>query len=314
MNYSDISLKVLAAKECGLLKSNAQFWSSYSTLEKFTSEIANLETVDRISERLKFEFDSNNDESGIVCAFDDDFPVINRNVKNNSDKPFLLFYKGDLSLLSDLNLNVAVIGLTSPDSEIIRRESEIVMKLVENDLVIVSGLAAGCDAVGHKVCLESNGKTIAILPTQLNKVYPLENKELAEEIVEKGGLLLTEYYKEPTSKHEAVGRFIERDRLQALFSKAIVLIASYRKGEGDSGSRHAMEAAKKFGINRFVMYNDESDAENSQFALNRDFLSQEQDERLQILKPSSIDFMRNLVNPNLIPGDDNNTFQELTLF
>jgi DNA processing protein len=52
-----------------------------------------------------------------------------------------------------------------------------------------------------------------------------------------------------------------------MFSKAIILIASYRKNEGDSGSRHAMEAAKNYKIERYVVFNKEIDYDNKQFGL-----------------------------------------------
>ncbi len=84
----------------------------------------------------------------------------------------------------------------------------------------------------HKICLESGGKTIAIQPSQLIKIHPAQNRSLAEEIVNKGGPLISEYYKDAVSKRESTDRFVERDRLQAMFSKAVILIASYRKGKG----------------------------------------------------------------------------------
>ena len=60
--------------------------------------------------------------------------------------------------------------------------------------------------------------------------------------------------------------------MQALFSKAVVLIASYRKGEGDSGSRHAFEKAKEYGKKRLVMYR-EKNADDLQFGLNKYYVT-----------------------------------------
>ena len=61
-------------------------------------------------------------ESGYFCIFDQDFPLINPTVKAKGDRPYLLFYKGDISLLHHLNNNVAVIGHTSPSENIQKRE------------------------------------------------------------------------------------------------------------------------------------------------------------------------------------------------
>lgn len=318
MKYSDIALRVLAAKECGIVTTNAQFWGNFADREKFNKEVLNDDRVIKKSEKISSNLDSTDIEGGIICAYDDDFPFINRKVKNNGDKPYLLFYRGDLSLLNDLNKNIAVIGLTDPDEEIIERETDIVRKLVKNDLVIVSGLAIGCDTIAHKTSLETNGKTIAILPTRIlpfrsGKVYPAENRDFAEEVVKKGGLLISEYYKDAASKYEAINRFIKRDRLQAMFSKAIILIASYRKGEGDSGSRHAMEAARKYEIERYAMYNSKMDENNKRFGLNKDFVNSKGADQVKIWIPSSIDQIKSLVNPDLSSDADPCISEQMTL-
>lgn len=312
MRYSDIALKVLAAKECGIIKTNAQFWREFSDRERFEEEILKYDNIEKMAEKIYSELVSFDYEGGFVCIYDDEFPLINRKVKNNSEKPYLLFYKGDLSLLEDLNKNVAVIGLLDPDKEIIKRESEIVRQLVEKKLVIVSGLAAGCDTIAHKTCLDNSGKTVAILPTQINKVYPAENRIFAEEIVNNGGLLLSEYYKEPTNRHEAISRFIERDRLQAMFAKAIILIASYRKGEGDSGSRHAMESARKYGIERYVMYNYKIDENNERFGLNKDLAYSKCVDKVKVLQTDSIGHIKSIKNLDLVRDPDLLDHNQLT--
>ncbi|HHQ4156145.1 DNA-processing protein DprA [Clostridium perfringens] len=313
MKYSDITLKVLAAKECGIIKSNAQFWNDFNEIEKFETAISKDSNFDNTIIKLRNELiSSDNYEEGIISVYDESFPVINKKVKNKGDKPYLLFYKGNLELLDDLNNNIAVIGLIDPDKNIAKRESDVVEKLIDNDLVIVSGLAAGCDSIAHKLCLEMGGKTIAVLPSQLNKIYPAENKKLAEDIVQKGGLLISEYYKEPKTKFEAVNRFIQRDRLQAMFSKAIILVASYRKGEGDSGSRHAMDAARKYEIDRYVIYNNKTDENNSMFALNKDLLLDKKINSVKVLKSSSINEIKSLKNNNLI-SDNSYKSEQLKL-
>lgn len=313
MKYSEKSLRILAAKECGLIKTNAQFWRSYEDIERFNAEILDDDRIANASEILSKELEASDSMGGLICACDDGFPLINRNVRNKGEKPYLLFYRGDLSLLSDLNKNIAVIGLTDPDKEIAKRETEIVKNLVENNLTIVSGLAKGCDTIAHRTCLDTNGKTIAILPTQLGKIYPSENGQLADEIVEMGGLLISEYYKDAVSKYEAINRFIERDRLQAMFSKAIILIASYRKCEGDSGSRHAMGAASKYGIERYAMYNNNMDGDNKRFGLNKDLVSAVGQNQVKILMSSSIDEIKLLVNQNLSSEVHSYVSEQLTL-
>ena len=185
---------------------------------------------------------------GVISFVDNGFPKVRGRVKG-ADFPVVLFYKGDINLLTSQYKTIAVIGLLEPTEQIQKVEERVVEMLVNKGAVIVSGLANGCDSIAHIQTLESNGKTIAILPSTLDYILPMRNEILADEIVRNGGLLITEYYKQFSSKKELSGRYIERDRLQALFSDCVVLSASYSKEDkGDSGSIHAMEAAKKYGI------------------------------------------------------------------
>ena len=297
MRYSDIALKVFAAKHCGIIKTNAQFWTQFSEQEKIENIGLDLNSTSDIVSAYAQQFKNSDADAGFICAFDKDFPIINSNVKN-SDKPYLLFYKGDITLLKNLNRNIAVIGLIDPTPEIERREIEVLKQLSNEEIVIVSGLAKGCDAIAHRFCVETGNRTIAILPTQISKISPAVNRGLATDIVNSGGLLLSEYYKETTARNEAIGRYIERDRLQAMFSKAIILIASYRKNEGDSGSRHAMEAAKNYQIERYAIFNKDTDYSDKQFGLNRDFIELKYTD-VKILQKSSIDNIKSLINPYL---------------
>jgi DNA processing protein len=241
---------------------------------------------------------------GLVSQADEDYPFLidsnngakieistvkNGEKPNRKGVPEFLFYRGDITLLNRENFikNIAVIGLINPTDDIILREQRIVTILVNQGANIVSGLANGCDSIAHRTCLDNGGKTIAVLPSQINKVVPAENSALAEEIVAKGGLLVSEYFTPPDlrNKYEVLNRFIERDRLQAYFSNSILLIASYRHSKPgevksypkdgkkrDSGARHAMEIAGKFGRKRFVMLNEKNDSGNEMFDLNRDIL------------------------------------------
>lgn len=77
---------------------------------------------------------------------------------------------------------------------------------------------------------------------------------------------------EPATRYDRIRRFIERDRLQAMFAGKILLIASHLPGQGNSGSRHAMEKAKEYGTERFVLYNPMTEDADPLFALNRNYL------------------------------------------
>lgn len=213
---------------------------------------------------------------GVVAIGDDNFPAHRGNVKN-SEKPTFLFYRGNLSLLEATNNNVAVIGLLNPDNDIEKIERDVVARLVDNGATIVSGLAFGCDTIAHRQALDSKGYTVAILPSPLNNIMPARNKVLANEIVENGGLLITEYLTDAKSKRELGGRYQERDRLQALFSNAIILSASYAKNDqgNDSGSRLAMEYALTYSIPRAVIYNHAINSNNPKCDLSRQLIEED---------------------------------------
>jgi DNA processing protein len=213
---------------------------------------------------------------GVVAIGDKDFPSCRGQVKN-SEKPIVIFYKGDLNLLNVTNKNIAVIGLLNPDNNTEIFEKEVVAELVKNGATIISGLALGCDSIAHIQALRSHGKTVAILPSPLNNIIPATNKELANEIIENKGLLITEYYENIKSKMELNSRYQERDRLQALFSDCIILSASYAKNDqgNDSGSRLAMEYAVNYSIPRAVIYNQDSDINNPTYDLNRQLINED---------------------------------------
>ena len=215
---------------------------------------------------------------GLVAIGDINFPQFRGNVKN-SEQPIFLFYRGDLSLLQATNKNIAVIGLLNPDPDTELFEKEVVAELVKNGATIISGLASGYDTIAHRQALNSNGKTVAILPSPLNNILPATNKELANEILTKNGLLVTEYYEDANSKMELGGRYQERDRLQALFSDSIILSASYAKNDqgNDSGSRLAMEYALNYSIPRAVIYDQEKNLNNPKYDLNRQLIKEQKD-------------------------------------
>jgi DNA processing protein len=305
----NITVKLLAAIKLGIIPTNANFYQNFyssGSSKKCIEQIynnQNPEEIERMVDNIEKELGDSYIE--FVSVFDENFPTINGDVKNNSEKPFIFSYRGDISLLRDLNKNVAIIGLIDPTEEIEKRERSFVEKLVEHKMNIVSGLAKGCDTIAHRTCIDNGGKTIAILPSPINTIIPAENRELAEEIVNSGGLLISEYFEPPKNKFDATKRYTDRDRLQAMFAKAIILTASYRyiKEEkkltsdgkefkkADSGSRHAMEAAKRYHINRYMLFNKTEDSGNPRFGLNEDYLKED----VKILTKSNIN---NIISEN----------------
>ena len=95
MNYSEISLEILALVDCQYIKTTAQFWRDFGEINLIEQAVSENQTVKDKIEFFRNQFDSDDRDSyGIICAFDDDFPCINTKAKE-SEKPYLLFYRGD---------------------------------------------------------------------------------------------------------------------------------------------------------------------------------------------------------------------------
>lgn len=316
MKYTENSLNILTAKSYkgignAWIVKNLKGNESVDTIVTLLNKTIKGEQTDvEEFERLKRDFENKlvakfeNCCDGFVALGDKNFPQ-HRGIVKESEKPIFLFYKGDIDLLSIDNKNISVIGLLNPEGDIEERERKIVAQFVRNGATIVSGLAFGCDTISHQQALDSNGKTVAILPSPLNNILPARNKGLAFQIVEEGGLLVTEYGNDFKSQMELSSRYKERDRLQALFCDTIVLAASYAQNSAerwkmfgqklDSGARLAMGFAKDYNIPRAVMYDQNIDESNPMFDLNRDLIKEQKD-ILILTKENYIETVEKIMN------------------
>jgi DNA processing protein len=316
MKYTENSINILTAESYkgignAWIVKNLKGNESVETIVAFLNKKIKEEKIDvKKFEKLKRDFENKlvaeieNCCDGFVALGDKKFPQ-HRGIVKESDKPIILFYKGDINLLSIENKNISVIGLLNPEGDIEERERKIVAQFVKNGATIVSGLAFGCDSISHQQALYSNGKTVAILPSPLNNILPARNKGLAFQIVEEGGLLVTEYWNDFKNQMELSGRYKKRDRLQALFSDTIVLAASYAQNSAkrwemfgqklDSGARLAMGFARNYNIPRAVMYDQLIDKDNPMFDLNRDLIKEQEDITI-LTKENYIEAVEKIMN------------------
>ena len=152
----------------------------------------------------------------ILSFLDNSYPD---NLLNTYDYPFVLFYKGDISLLSQDSISIVGTRLPSPYG--IDIVNTFVPQLVDNNIVTVSGLAIGIDTEVHRITLEYKGKTIAVLGSGLNRVYPKQNTYLYSEIIEQGGLVISEYHPNlQASKYT----FPKRNRIIAAISPVLLVV------------------------------------------------------------------------------------------
>lgn len=206
---------------------------------------------------------SKKENIGIITYYDDAYPSILRNTVNASgtmSPPCILYYKGDIN--TSMLPGIAIIGTREPTPEGIIGGEFLSSEFAKRGFNIVSGLAVGCDTVAHKGALRVGGKTTAFLAHGLDMVYPSENKQLAREILDSGGLLMSEYY-----IGEKMNRYnlVARDRLQAGLSLATIVIQTGEEG----GTMHAANATLKAKKPLYAMwFKDEFTRQNEKVAGN----------------------------------------------
>jgi len=192
------------------------------------------------------------DGARIISGVDPDYP---RLLLETSDDPFVLFVKGKLAPHPEKS--VAVIGTREPTAH-----GELIAKRIAGFFAghgwsIVSGLAIGCDAIAHKTALEQNAHTVAVLAHGLHTIAPTRHKALAQEILDAGGALITEYrYGQGIQKQQ----YVKRDRIQAGLAQGVVMVQSDLVG----GSLYASRASIEYGRWLAVPVATDRDQENGE--------------------------------------------------
>ena len=155
------------------------------------------------------------------------------------DCPERIYAMGNLDLLKRENM-VAIIGSRKATRTGNSKAYDLGISYAKKGYVVVSGLALGCDASAHRGCMAADGGTIAIVATGLNLVHPRENIPLQEEILRKGGLILSE---QPLGVKANPTRLVSRNRLQAALSEEVIVAECPKH----SGTMHTVRFAQKYG-------------------------------------------------------------------
>ena len=124
------------------------------------------------------------DQTRLVTILDDEYPVNLRRIYN---RPPFLFVRGTLTAADERS--VAVVGTRRASTEGRRQARELASELAQRGVTVVSGLAAGIDTEAHTGALEAGGRTLAVMGTGIDRVYPVENGDLAARIPEQGALV-----------------------------------------------------------------------------------------------------------------------------
>lgn len=148
-----------------------------------------------------------NIHSKVITILDDDYPD---SLKTCTKPPFAIFYHGDIKLLDCKMKAVSVVGARVHSFYGERATREIVTDLAK-EVTIVSGMAKGIDSIAHWAAINAGGKTIAVLGSGINYIYPTDNKDLYQEI-KKNHLVVSEY---PDKTPPTMKSFPARNRIIA---------------------------------------------------------------------------------------------------
>lgn len=168
----------------------------------------------------------------IITIWDDEYPPL---LKKIYDPPLILYYAGNFNETD--NTSIAVVGTRQPTSYGKQQAENITGELSKLSITIVSGMARGIDSISHRIALRNGGRTIAVIGSGLNVVYPPENKKLFDEIVERG-LIISEY--ELDTKPDAVN-FPKRNRIISGLSLGTIIIETGITGGAMQTARFALD-------------------------------------------------------------------------
>ena len=183
--------------------------------------LANLRTAR--DERYFFRLFDTLERSGCraIPRISDDYPSLLNEIY---DPPVTLYVRGDCSLSPERSF--AIVGSRHCTRDGQRAAREIAAQLAVEDVVVVSGMARGIDTCAHEGSLSADGKTIAVLGCGPDVVYPPENEQLVDQILDRGGAIISEYI--PGTK-PAPGNFPARNRIISGMTQGTLLVEGAKK-------------------------------------------------------------------------------------
>lgn len=172
-----------------------------------------------------------------ILDIDKEYP---EKLKRISNHPKRLFAVGDVELLH--KSSIAIVGSRDASEYGKKYAASFASSMARSNITVVSGLAIGIDSVAHENSMLEEGKTIAVLGSGFNHIYPKENNRLFKEIIENGGLIISEY---PPNTIPNLKNFPFRNRIISGLSMAVLVVeAKFRSGSGIT-ARYAFNQGKE---------------------------------------------------------------------
>lgn len=138
---------------------------------------------------------------------------------------------------------VAIVGTRKPTDYGANIARKLAYECAKRGAVVVSGLAYGIDSIAHRGALEADGVTIGVLGTPIDQIYPRAHEQLAAEIVEKGGCIMSELA--PGAKFYPKTSFLERNRIISGLADVVVVVEAAERSGSLNTAAHALEQGKE---------------------------------------------------------------------
>ncbi len=173
----------------------------------------------------------------IVAIGDPDYP---QRLMEIYDPPLALRVRGDAAILG--KPGVAVVGTRHPTPYGLGMAERLSCDLAARGLILFSGLARGVDTAAHRGAVNARGKTVAVFGTGVDEIYPRANKKLAEQILECGGALISEF---PTGTFPAPQNFPIRNRIISGLSVGVLVVEAGEYSGTRITARCALEQCRE---------------------------------------------------------------------
>lgn len=213
------------------------FEAEKSNLSMLKPEIITylINSKNNFEEKLLKRLDE--EKSYIVTIYDDWYP---KKLKQIEGAPCFLYYKGSLNNIDDLS--IAVVGSRKATAYGKWVAEKLTRELSELGVNIISGLATGIDTIAHKTALINNTKTAGIIGCGIDIIYPKSNENLYKEIVEKGGVVITEY---PFGMEPVPNNFHNRNRIISGLSDGVLVIEAQERSGTLITAGHAADQGRE---------------------------------------------------------------------
>jgi DNA processing protein len=177
LTWSELAAEVADARSARAV------WDRHQSLDLFATEDSTVVTAEAVVEINSWQMA----DFRFLTFVDEAYP---KQLLEVHQFPPVLFVKGTLR---PGEVGVSVVGSRSASERGLHNAQEISRRLVKADIAVVSGLAAGADTAAHTAALESDGRTVAVIGTGINKYYPVLNRDLQDRISSQG-LVISQFW------------------------------------------------------------------------------------------------------------------------